>query len=369
MIGVQRNSPDVSDLVPPSGTAVASSGSTSTRSNCGAVRIAVVIPCYRVRSSILALIARIPPEVERIICVDDACPEDSGRLVEERVTDARVSVLRNARNLGVGGAVKAGYLAARKSGCTIAVKLDGDGQMDPRLIPAFVYPIASGTCDYTKGNRFFRLEDVRAMPRIRLFGNAIMSFLAKFSTGYWNIFDPTNGYTALHLRVLDLLSLDKVANRYFFETDLLFRLNVARCAVRDIPMIALYGVELSNLKIGRILLPFIYGHVRNFIKRIFYSYFLRDFHVASLQILFALPLLFGGLAFGAYHWWRSITTGVPASAGTVMIGALPILTGLQLALSALAYDVANVPRDAVHPVLLAPDGEQSDEHPATDNHA
>ena len=316
------------------------------------LKIAVVIPCYRVAAHILDVLAKVPQEVGHIFCIDDACPENSGRLVEQSCADARVTVIFNARNLGVGGAVKAGYLAARAAGCDVAVKVDGDGQMDPQIIPAIVQPIARGICDYTKGNRFFRVDDVRAMPGIRLFGNAVLSFLAKLSTGYWSIFDPTNGFTALHLSVLDLVPLDKVSDRYFFETDLLFRLNIARCAVRDVPNKAHYGEEYSSLSVLRVALPFLGGHIRNFAKRIFYSYFLRDFHVASVEFLIGPPLFLAGLAFGGYNWWLSGQTGEPATAGTVMIGALMILSGMQLTLSALSYDMSNVPKDAVHPLLV-----------------
>ena len=247
--------------------------------------------------------------------------------------------------------MKVGYRAAHAAGYDVAVKVDGDGQMDPRHILTLLHPIALGVSDYTKGNRFFNIEDVRAMPYVRLFGNAALSFASKLSTGYWNVFDPTNGYTALHLSVIDLITLDKVADRYFFETDILFRLNIARCAVRDVPLVALYGDERSGLRIARIFFPFLFGHIRNFCKRIFYSYFLRDFHVASIMILLGPSLLIAGLVFGGYRWWLSISTGVPATAGTVMIGALLILTGLQLTLTAVSYDVANVPKDAVHPLL------------------
>lgn len=170
-------------------------------------RIAVVIPCYRVRQHILGVIAHVPPMVERIYCVDDACPEESGKHIAAECRDPRVRVIFHDVNKGVGGAVKTGYLAARTDGCAIAIKIDGDGQMDPRLVPSFVRPIELGLADYTKGNRFFRMGDTRAMPGVRLFGNAIMSFFSKLSTGYWNVFDPANGYTAIHLSVLDLVPI------------------------------------------------------------------------------------------------------------------------------------------------------------------
>ena len=139
---------------------------------------------------------------------------------------------------------------------SVVVKVDGDGQMDPRLIPSFVYPILRGEADYTKGNRFFDLESVRTMPRFRLLGNAILSFMTKLSSGYWNLFDPTNGFTAIHTDVARHLPFDKISRRYFFETDILFRLNTLRAVVVDVPMEAKYGDEVSNLKISKIVLEF-----------------------------------------------------------------------------------------------------------------
>ena len=178
-------------------------------------KIGVVIPCYRVTLHVLGVLAAIPGDVDVIVCVDDACVEGTGKLIERECHDPRVQVLYHPVNKGVGGAVKTGYAALRASGCEIAIKIDGDGQMDPRLVFAFVHPIAAGQCDYAKGNRFFRVEDVRAMPGVRLLGNAVLSLAAKLSTGYWTLFDPTNGYTAIHLAVLDLVPLEKVDDRFF----------------------------------------------------------------------------------------------------------------------------------------------------------
>ena len=313
--------------------------------------IAVVIPCYRVKGHVLDVIARVPQTVDRIYCVDDACPDGSGRLIQEQSHDPRVSVLFHEKNRGVGGATKTGYLAARADRCDIAVKIDGDGQMNPELIPAFVRPIVAGRCDYTKGNRFFRIEDVRNMPSIRLVGNAVLSFLSKLSTGYWRLFDPTNGFTAIHLSLLDVLPLEKIAERYFFETDLLFRLNIARCVVHDVPMSSVYADERSNLSIRRVALPFVWGHARNLTKRIFYEYFLRDFHLASVEFILGPLLLLSGAIFGAEHWWLSSMSGTAATPGTVMIPALMIIIGMQLLLAALAFDISNEPDHALYPTL------------------
>ena len=142
------------------------------------------------------------------------------------------------------------------------------------------------------------------MPFVRVFGNAGLSFLTKLSTGYWNLFDPTNGYTAIDARVAATLPMDQIAKRYFFESDLLFRLGVMRAKVVDLPMESHYGDEESNLSVTNCLCTFPWYHVRNFVKRILYNYFLRNFSVASLNLVLGLTLCGFGAAFGALSWAR-----------------------------------------------------------------
>jgi glycosyltransferase involved in cell wall biosynthesis len=310
--------------------------------------IAVVLPCYRVRKHIVDVITKIGLEVSRIYVVDDCCPEESGAYVLDACSDPRVKVIFNTQNQGVGGAVMAGYKAAIEDGADIIVKIDGDGQMDPALIPDFVAPIISGEADYTKGNRFYNLESVKAMPRMRLFGNSVLSFMTKFSSGYWDIFDPTNGYTAIHAEVARQLPFDQISRRYFFETDMLFRLNIQRAVVIDIPMIAKYEDEISNLKISRIVGEFAFKHARNSLKRIFYNYYLRDLSVASIELPLGIVLFLFGIFFGAYHWISSALSGSATTAGTVMLAALPTLMGLQLLLAFISHDVNSVPQRAIH---------------------
>lgn len=314
-------------------------------------RIAVVIPCYKVTQHVMQVIGKIGPEVAKIFVIDDACPDHSGQFVLDQQNDHRVTVLFNKENTGVGGAVMRGYREAHAQGYDCVVKIDGDGQMDPALLPAFVEPILKGEADYTKGNRFYNPEDVRTMPAIRLFGNAVLSFLNKASSGYWSTFDPTNGYTAISGKVIGQLPLTKINERYFFETDMLFRLGTIGAVVRDIPMKAVYADEVSGLKINKILGPFLRGHIRNFCKRIIYSYYLRDFSAASIELILGLPLVWCGAVFGVYAWWESSLSGVPATSGTVMLSALPIITGTQLLLSFLQFDVASQPTTALHPRL------------------
>lgn len=311
-------------------------------------KIAVVIPSYKVRDHILDVIACIGPEVDRIYVVDDCCPVQSGDFVTAHCRDPRVTVLRNAHNMGVGGAVMAGYQAAIADGMDIMVKIDGDGQMDPALIAFFVAPILAGEADYTKGNRFYDLEEIRAMPRMRLFGNAVLSFMTKLSSGYWDLFDPTNGYTAIHRDVARHLPYKKISRRYFFETDMLFRLNTLRAVVVDVTMDAKYGDEVSGLKISSIVGEFFMKHVRNFFKRLFYNYYLRNMSMASIELPLGLLAFLFGVIYGSYHWFMSSTTGHLTPAGTVMLSAMPVIIGLQFILAFIAEDIASVPRRAIH---------------------
>lgn len=310
--------------------------------------IAVIIPCYKVREHILGVIEKIGPEVTRIYCVDDACPQQTGLYLQSTCRDPRVQVLFHGENQGVGGATLTGYEQALAEGAKILVKVDGDGQMDPRLIPRLVTPLLEGQADYIKGNRFYSLEFSRSMPFLRKVGNAGLSFISKFSNGYWHIFDPTNGFTALHSVVARELSFDRLDRRYFFESDLLFRLNIMGAVVRDMPMRAVYGEESSSLSPLKEILPFAYRHLCNFSKRIIYSYFLRNFSVASIEIVLGPLLLLFGIVYGGHAWHVSSQSQVPATAGTVMMSALPILIGIQFILSFLHADMLNMPKNPLH---------------------
>jgi len=318
--------------------------------------VAVVIPCYRARAQVLGVLARIGPEVRTIWLVDDACPEKSGEHVRAQCRDARVRVLVHGTNQGVGGAMVTGYRAALAEGADVLVKLDADGQMDPALIPRLVRPVLAGEADYAKGNRFFELEPLRAMPRVRLLGNSVLSFLSKLSTGYWNLFDPTNGFTALHASVAELVPLDKLARRFFFESDLLFRLGTLRAVVVDVPVPVVYGDEHSNLVVRRAVGEFALQHAANTLKRLAYTYYLRDFNFASIELPCGLALLAFGVVFGAVKWSAGLALGVATPSGTVMLAAMPVLVGLQLVLGFLSFDVHATPQRVLH-TRLGPRGQ------------
>ncbi len=318
------------------------------------MRVGVVVPCFKVTKHVLKVLEQIGPEVHKIYAVDDCCPENSGDLIERESRDSRVVVLRHAKNLGVGGAVMSGYSAGLKDGMDVMVKLDGDGQMDPAILKNFLQPILAGDADYVKGNRFFSVAEVRSMPSVRLFGNAALSIMTKLSSGYWKLFDPTNGYTAIHSRALMALYPETLSKRYFFETDMLIRLGEIRAVVVDIPMKPVYADETSGLRIRAILGEFIFKHIAATFRRIGYSYFLRDFNVASLALLVGLPLLIFGVLYGAVSWMSSIQSGSPATSGTVMIAALSIILGFQLLMFFLSYDVSLEPKQPLQKNSVVP---------------
>lgn len=309
--------------------------------------IAVIIPSYKVKNHILDVLAAINSEISLIYVVDDACPDNSGNFVKENTTDPRIKIIYHDKNKGVGGAVLSGYKQAIADGATIIVKLDGDGQMNPDYISKLILPIKKGEADYTKGNRFYDIEKLLIMPRIRLIGNSCLSLINKIVNGYWNIVDPTNGFTAIHIDALKLIPLHKIDNRYFFESDMLFRLSVLRAVVKDVPIPAFYGSEESNLRIGKVLWEFPLKYMNRFFKRFFYNYLLRDFNAGTIQILGGIFAIFTGLTFGIYHWIISYQAMVATPTGTVMISALLIILGFQLLLGALNFDVQNIPN---HPI-------------------
>jgi len=307
------------------------------------MKIGVVIPAYKVKEFIKNLLISIPQCVDLIIVVDDKCPEASGQEAE-KVLDTRINIIHHEQNMGVGGAVISGYKKALEAGCDIVIKIDGDGQMDPQHIPDLITPLMSDEADFSKGNRFMDFRALKTMPKVRLFGNSILSFLLKMASGYWNIIDPTNGYTAIHRRILEKLDLNKISKRYFFESDMLINLNMLNAVVKDISIPARYGNEKSSLSVAKIAFQFPPKLVRGFIKRIFLKYFIYDFNMASVYLILGLPMFVFGMLYGMVEWLDSLTSGTTKTAGTIMLIALPIIVSFQMLLQAINIDINSTPK-------------------------
>jgi glycosyltransferase involved in cell wall biosynthesis len=305
--------------------------------------IGVVIPAYNVERSIRKVVEGIPTWVDRIIVVDDASRD--GTLAEARTIVANnLIVLHHDVNQGVGGATMTGFQRALDEGVKVAVKMDGDGQMDPGQLPALLDAVTIQGYDYSKGNRFLHTSELSSMPRHRLFGNFVLTFLTKLTSGYWNVFDPQNGYIAIRREPLSRVPFDRIAKRFFFENDLLIHLNILNYRVKDVPIPAIYGDEVSNLKVSRVLGSFPLYLFRRFWYRIYQKYVLRDFSPIAVFLFLGLGFFIWGTGFGVYTWWRSAMTGEIATTGTVMLSVLPFLIGFELLLQAVILDIQATPK-------------------------
>jgi len=311
----------------------------------GAMRLAVIIPCYKVENQIARVIGLIPDWVACIIVVNDASPDRTGEVLAKlALQEPRLHVLTHTQNQGVGGAVVTGFRKALELSVDFVVKIDGDGQMDPAQMPGLLVPLLDGSADYAKGNRFRSVTDIQEMPLTRRLGNVALTFLNKFASGYWHVFDPQNGYVAIPKEWLQRLSLEYLDKRFFFENSLLVGLNIAGARVADVPMRAIYGDEKSNVRIPRILGRFPIRLFRAAIHRILIKYLVYDVSPIAVYLLAGGVFLLFGLVFGGYHWLASIQSGRAASTGTVMLATLPIILGFEMWLHALHLDIVQSPR-------------------------
>lgn len=322
-------------------------------SSLAGIRVAVVIPAYQAELTIRPVVEAIPAWIEAIVIVADGCRDATRAVVEDiQHQQRRVILVVHETNQGVGAAMRTGYGRALEEGADILVKMDSDGQMDPAYLPHLVLPLAAGVADYAKGNRFLHPDALRRMPLGRLFGNAVLSFASKLSSGYWNVLDPTNGYTGISREALAAIDLAHLDDGYFFESSMLNELALVRAVVTDVAMPARYGNEQSHLSVAWSVPAFARRHLRQFARRIVHRYLLTDFSPVSLLVAVSIPLLLFGLTVGAWSWMRSILHGVPATAGTVMLAALPVAAGAYGLVQAMVYDILAVPQRPLTPPRL-----------------
>ena len=313
--------------------------------NFESYKVVIIIPAYRVERDIKNVLHSLPDYIKHILVVDDASPDSTADVITALYnSDMRLSLIRHSHNQGVGGAMISGFKKALELGAQIVIKIDGDGQMDSAYIPALITPLIQGKADYTKGNRFRDFSSLQNMPFIRRIGNLGLSFLTKAATGYWNIFDPTNGFFAIRAEILAQLPLEKIDERYFFETSMLANLYLQNAFVLDVPIPAKYGNEKSHLSIYRTLFEFPYKLLITFLRRVLLKYYIYDFSILSLYLLTGFPLLLFGLIFGITKWIQYAQLGIAAPTGTVMLPTLCLILGIQIMLSGIEIDMKNTPK-------------------------
>jgi glycosyltransferase involved in cell wall biosynthesis len=306
-------------------------------------RITTVIPAHNEARHIAQVVVSIPEYVDHVVVVDD-CSLDHTSDVALATEDRRLLTLRMPFNQGVGGATLAGYRKALEIKSDIVVKMDGDGQMAPEYLLALLDALIDEGYDYAKGNRFLAAESLEFMPRHRLLGNVVLTFMTKLASGYWNLFDPQNGYTAITAEALRPLDFNSIHKRFFFENDMLIHLNLSNRRVKDVAIPARYGEEKSDLNPFKVSMTFPLLLLRRFFRRIYEKYVLRDFSPIAL-FFFAGLLLFGwGVLFGVYLWIETALTRLPTPTGTIMFSVLPLILGFQLLLQAIVLDIQQTPK-------------------------
>ena len=231
-------------------------------------KIVAIIPCYKVKKKIDNVLKECLKYFDLVICIDDCCPEQSGKYIKKKFSHSKkIIVLFNKKNMGVGGAVKTGYRYIIKKNFKFAIKIDGDGQMNPSEYWKLIIPMKTQDVYYTKGNRFLYDNYFKKSPKVRFFGNLILTYVAKFTTGYWKISDPLNGYTCIDTSILKKINFANIRNDFFFETSMIFLLKNLNIGIRDVKIKIRYGGEISNFKVYNELIKFIYLHIIYFLRR------------------------------------------------------------------------------------------------------
>jgi len=301
------------------------------------LRVAVVVRAYNEERLVGGVVAAMPELVDHVIVVDDASTDDTAR-VAKAAGDTRTEVISLVENQGVGGATVVGHRQALASGADVCVVMDGDGQMDPEAMPALLDPIVRGEAQFTKANRFYAIGSFDGMPRHRVLGNVALSFLNKASSGFWNLFDPQNGYTAISRAALERLPLQRLARRYEFENDLLVHLNILRVPARDVPLPARYGEEVSGLCVRKVAPRLVRQLSHGFWQRIWWKYVVQSFSAVALMLFGGLALVGVGGVFGI--WVIADSWGAQAATpGTVVLSVAPLLSGFHMLLYAMMLDI------------------------------
>ncbi len=302
--------------------------------------VAAVVPAHNEEAHIEEVIDTMPAFVDFIVIVDDASSDRTAE-VAEASGDARVVVIRHEQNQGVGGAIIAAHTKAMELGADLDVVMAGDGQMDPKYLPSLLDPLIDDNYGFTKANRFFSIKSFEGMPRHRVWGSVALSFLTKLASGYWNLFDPQNGYTAIRRDVLERLPLERIARGYEFENDLLINLNILRVRALDVPIPARYGTEVSGMKLRSVAVSITNLLLRGFWRRVFWKYVLWSFSPIALFLFSGIALTAWGMVFGVWVVYEALQS--TPSAGTVIVSVVPFMIGIQLLIYSLVLDIQEPP--------------------------
>lgn len=277
--------------------------------------VSVVIPCYNEETQIGNVVATMPEIVDHIVIVDDKSPDRTVEVVKSMLDQyPKVVLIEHDKNQGVGGAIASGYKWSRDKEMDVAVVMAGDGQMNPDDLPDVLDPVVDGEIDYSKGNRLFTGEAYKKIPKVRYFGNSVLSLLTKVASGYWHVADSQTGYTAINLKALKLIDWDKMYKRYGQPNDVLVKLNVYDLKVRDVPVEPVYNVgEKSGIQLRKVIFTIPVLLTRLFFWRMKEKYIIRNFHPLVFFYFLGFIFLVAFLALTARMliYWFFITGLIP----------------------------------------------------------
>lgn len=306
-------------------------------------KIGVVVPAYNEELLIGRVIETMPTYVDHIYIVDDCSSDNTEARVAGYLADRkykkRLTYIRLKHNQGVGKAIVRGYQQAAADGMDVVAVMAGDAQMDPEDLPAVITPVVRGECDYVKGNRLFTGEAWKTIPRYRYLGNATLSLLTKFASGYWHIADSQTGYTAISRAAIELMPLDKLYSRYGYPNHILVMLNVYNQRVRDVPVKPVYNIgEKSGIRLRKVVPRLSWLLLKNFLWRMKEKYVIRDFHPLVFFYGFAFALLGGSGLLALRVLWRVWqTSNVPPI--NMLAFMFTAITGVQFLLFAMWFDM------------------------------
>jgi len=354
--------------------------------------IAVVVPAYNEEQQIGRVIETMPDFVDRIIIVNDFSKDKTAKVVLEYIEkdkgnhefielpsildkielsdynhadfviqerskeeikyytpskvmnadedNERVILINQLENGGVGAAIARGYKWAKDHGIDCTAVMAGDGQMDPAELESICAPVIDEGIDYVKGNRLIHRSSWLVIPKVRYFGNSMLSILTKMASGYWHVSDTQTGYTAISNDALNSIEIHKIYKRYGMPNDMLVKLNIAFCTIREVEIKPVYNIgEQSKMKVSKVIPTVSWLLIKSFFKRLWIKYLFRDFHPLFLLYNLAFLLFTISIPFGIGIIKNMLQVGAVTPNAVLIIFMFLIISGFQSLLFAMWMDI------------------------------
>ncbi|MHA1224083.1 MAG: glycosyltransferase family 2 protein [Candidatus Heimdallarchaeaceae archaeon] len=231
-------------------------------------KVSITIPVYNESKHIQEVIENIPNYIDFIVVIDDASTDNTLRILND-INEKRLYIIKHDRNQGVGKSTLDGHNLGVEMGADILIRSDGDGQMDMSNLPKLIDPLIFDDIDYTKGNRMASKSLYKCMPKIRVLGNRILTFMTRAATGYWKLQDSQNGFTAIKVETYNLLRQKHIKNDYRFENSMLYELSLVKAKIKEVDMPAIYGDEKSSIRLATFIPKMLIFLAKLFFNRIF----------------------------------------------------------------------------------------------------